>query len=357
MLGSFSSSAMRSSRYLELYTSERQVEAAGDLGIGLLHLLLRRALRLADGGDDQVLEQRHVLLLEHLGRELELLQHLLAVDDRLHEPAARGGLVALLGELFLKFAHLLLHLLRRLHHVAEALHHVLRSPPRPARSMTSPSNTSMARSIIGLRLSACAARCAGVTGSPAVQRNSMGRPNARASSSCTIGRCSLESITERCRSSIASTSASPATPTSWISSRNAPSMRLRSLTRAIVCRHALATPSSSVVPSTTAVVALAAGAVNEADRVAVGALRGADSGSLARGGVKLDGTAAGVTRAGGVVGAAIRAGADTPAGAANPCVRVPAVAGGRGVAPPGAAEPPPARRFSSASRRAISAAT
>src|SRR5262245_3557719 len=183
MLGSFSSSAMRSSRYLELYTSERQVEAAGDLGVGLLHLLLRRALRLADGGDDQVLEQRDVLLLEHLRRELQLLHHLFAVDHGLHEPAAGRGLVALLRKFFLQLAHLLLHLLRRLHHVAEALHHVLRSPPRPARSMTSPSNTSMARSITDLRLSALAARCSAVTGWLAVHRNSSGRPNTRASSS------------------------------------------------------------------------------------------------------------------------------------------------------------------------------
>src|SRR4029077_1188744 len=64
MLGSFSSSSIRSSKYFELYTagggwlSERQVEAAGDLGIGLGHLLLRGALRFAQGGDDQVLEQR-----------------------------------------------------------------------------------------------------------------------------------------------------------------------------------------------------------------------------------------------------------------------------------------------------------
>src|SRR5262245_51255256 len=301
MLGSFSSSAMRSSRYLELYTSERQVEAAGDLGVGLLHLLLRRALRFADGGDDQVLEQRDILLLEHLGRELQLLEHLLAVHHGLHEPAAGGGFVAILDQLLLQLAHLLLHLLRRLHHVAEALHHVLRSPPRPARSMTSPSNTSMARSIMGLRLSACAARCAGVTGSPDVQRSAIGRPNARASSSCTIGRCSLESITERCRSSIASTSASSATPTNRLSSRNAPSMRLRSLTRAIVCRQAFAIPSSSVTPSTTAAGALIAARVNGAGRLAVATGRGAATGSLARGGVKPAGVAAGVL---------IRAGAD-----------------------------------------------
>src|SRR5215471_15718508 len=110
MLGSFSSSAMRSSRYFELYTSKRQVEAAGDLGVGLLHLLLRRALRFAHGGDDQVLEQRNVLLLERLRRELQLLQHLLAVDHGLHQAAARGGLVALLDELLLNLAHLFLHL-------------------------------------------------------------------------------------------------------------------------------------------------------------------------------------------------------------------------------------------------------
>src|SRR5580765_5808660 len=167
MLGSFSSSAISSSRYFELYTgaarSERQVEAAGDLGIGLGHLLLRRALRFADGGDDEVLEQRDVLLLERLRIELQLSQHLLAVHHRFHQPAARRGVVALVDELLLDLVHLFLHLLRLLHHVAEALH-VLRSPPRPARSMTSPSNTSMARSIMGLRLFAWAARCAGVTG-------------------------------------------------------------------------------------------------------------------------------------------------------------------------------------------------
>src|SRR5262249_50451477 len=211
--------------------SERQVEAAGDLRIGLGHLLLRRALGLADRGDEQVLEQRDVLLLEHLGAQLQLLEHLLAVHHHLHQSAAGRGLVALLGELFLQLAHLLLHLLRLLHHVAEALQHVPRSPPRPARSMTSPSNTSLARSIIGSQLSALAARRSPGPAAAGAQRSWSGRPNARASSSCTIGRCSCESMTERCRSSMASTSASPATPTSRLSSRNAPSMRFRSLTR------------------------------------------------------------------------------------------------------------------------------
>src|SRR5262249_17933137 len=106
MLGSFSSSSMRSSRYFELYTgvraSERQVEAAGDLGIGLGHLLLRRALRLADRGDDQVLEQRDILLLERLRGQLELLQHLLAVHHRLHQPTAGRGLVAFVLQLLLQ---------------------------------------------------------------------------------------------------------------------------------------------------------------------------------------------------------------------------------------------------------------
>src|ERR1043166_4650927 len=297
MLGSFSSSAISNSRYFELCTrarrSERQVEAARDLGIGLGHLLLRGALRLADRRDHQVLEQRDVLLVEDLRGEFQLLQHLLAVHDGLDEPAAGRGLVALLGQLGLELAHLLLHLLRLLHHVAEALHWP-RSPPRPARSgrsrpsvrsgrsprsrfsprsprsIPSPSNTCMARSMIGLRLSAFAARCSGVSGAPAVHWSRSVRPNERASSSWTMARASGASSTERWRSSMASTSSPAATPTSFDCSRNAPSMRFRPLTALIVaCQAERVASSNSAGPgsgaSAVAVTLLAANGSATAD--------------------------------------------------------------------------------------------
>src|SRR5260221_4156769 len=331
MLGSFSSSAISNSRYFELYMgrggdrSERQVEAGGGLGVGLGHLLLRRSMRLADRRDHQVLEQRDVLLVEDLRGELQLLQHLLAVHDRLHQAAARGGLVALLGQLGLELAHLLLHLLRLLHHVAEALH-VLRSPPRPARSgcsrpslrsgrsprsrfsprsMTSPSNTCMARSMIGLRLSAFAARCSGVSGAPAMHWSRSARPNERANSSWTMARASGASSTERWRSSIASTSSPAATPTSFDCSRNAPSMRLRPLTAVIVACQATRMASSSSAPSApgASAVVVTLAAANGSVTLAVATSDAGETGdglTLARGGVK---GGAGVAAGGGGGGA------------------------------------------------------
>src|SRR5262245_20964173 len=153
MLGSFDSSSMSCSRTFELYMGpgrlEGEVDAARQASQRLFHVRFRGALRLTDGGDDQVFEQRDVAVLECILTDLQLLQHLATVDDCGHDPAARTCFEALVGELLLHFVHLLLHLLRLLHQVAKALHASVLSDPRPGRSITSPSNQAIARSIIG----------------------------------------------------------------------------------------------------------------------------------------------------------------------------------------------------------------
>src|SRR5690349_22217983 len=153
MLGSRTSSSIRSSTYLELYIGgvalERQLEAAGQLGERLVHVGFGGALGLADRGDDQIFEQRGVAVLHRVRPDLQRLQHLLAVDDRGHRAAARAGLEALFGELLLHLGHLLLHLLGLLHHVAKALHRSVLSAARSRRSMMSPWNHRIAFSING----------------------------------------------------------------------------------------------------------------------------------------------------------------------------------------------------------------
>src|SRR5262249_3160938 len=102
-LGRFSRPSVKSSRYFEVYMggdgSEGQGEAAGDRADRLVHLGLGLLLGLADRREDQVFEQRRVPFLERLGADLQLLEHLLAVDDGAHHAAASGGLEALVLEL------------------------------------------------------------------------------------------------------------------------------------------------------------------------------------------------------------------------------------------------------------------
>src|SRR5881628_1069868 len=106
MLGSFSSSSIRSSKYFELYMrgrrrSEGQRESAGNGSDRLVHLGLGLLLSLAHRGQNQVLEQRRIGILERLGADLQLLEHLFAVDHRADQPAPGAGLEALVGELLL----------------------------------------------------------------------------------------------------------------------------------------------------------------------------------------------------------------------------------------------------------------
>ena len=108
MLGSRVNSSIRSSRYLELYMRggalglERHLEAAGELAERIVHVRLGSALRLAHRGDDEVLEQFDVAILDRVLADLQFLEHLLAVDDRLHHAAARTRIEAFVLQLLLQ---------------------------------------------------------------------------------------------------------------------------------------------------------------------------------------------------------------------------------------------------------------
>ena len=124
--------------------------------------------------------------LSSSGLILSSLRICLPSTTTLTSAAAGGRLVALLGQLALQLAHLLLDLLRLLHQVAETLH-LVRGLRGPGARCTSPSKNSMARSIMGF--TSVGARAA--SGLVAVERrctsDRSARPNARSSSSRTIG--------------------------------------------------------------------------------------------------------------------------------------------------------------------------
>src|SRR6185503_2703471 len=78
-----------------------------------IQLFLGLALRVVDGGKDQVLQHLDVFFRNHFGIDLEALDLFVAVDDDCHHAAARRGLDA-------QFGHLLLQaLLRLLHHLID----------------------------------------------------------------------------------------------------------------------------------------------------------------------------------------------------------------------------------------------
>ena len=76
--------------------------------------LVRLALRIVDGRQNQVLQHLHVVFRHGFGIDLQRLDLLGAIHHHGHHAAARGRLDAQFGHLLLQA---LLHLLRLLHHL------------------------------------------------------------------------------------------------------------------------------------------------------------------------------------------------------------------------------------------------
>src|SRR5690606_10517106 len=98
---------------------EGQHEAAG----GALHLLLRHALGVleggVDGGGDEILHHRAVAALEQLRLDLDAQHAQIAAGGGGHQPRAGAALDGAAREVALQRSQLLLHLLRAAHERAE----------------------------------------------------------------------------------------------------------------------------------------------------------------------------------------------------------------------------------------------
>src|SRR3954453_6527040 len=80
------------------------------------HRLVGLAMRVVDGGDDEILQHADVVLRDNLGIDGDRLHLLAAVDDHRHHAAAGVALDAEAGHLLLQA---ILHLLRLLHHLLD----------------------------------------------------------------------------------------------------------------------------------------------------------------------------------------------------------------------------------------------
>src|SRR5439155_24179591 len=82
----------------------------------------RAALRCADRGDDEVLEETELRRVHHRRLDRALLEFTVAVGDRAHHPTARRCLHALGLGFLLQPGDVLLKLLDLFHHLPEVAH-------------------------------------------------------------------------------------------------------------------------------------------------------------------------------------------------------------------------------------------